>query len=173
MFIDDLRNCVTIYLRSASQTASCMRIQYASKRMHQLYKLYTTFVPLFDKKRGCFVPHFYVLPLICAGNGRIKYCSVFFAPFPLRLQTLRTFTGHQAFALQNGVAVQKAPQSFDCDTFCHLGFEHAALSPGVRLLHHKMALKGALSGIVAHLQRRRCTSTEYGTLARKDTTLSQ
>ena len=39
--------------------------------------------------------------------------------------------------------------------FC-LNYERAALSPGVRLLCRKMALKkdGTLSGIVAHLQGR-------------------
>ena len=61
------------------------------------------------------------------------------------------------------------PQSFDCDTFCCLGFERTALSPGVRLLSSKLALKEdtALSGIAAHLQGRRHNFTDYDALVRK------
>ena len=48
------------------------------------------------------------------------------------------------------------PNVLQFGAFFRLGFECTALSPGIRLLHRKMALKedSALSGIVAHLQGR-------------------
>ena len=70
--------------------------------------------------------------------------------------------------LQNGVAAQKSQQSKNCSTFYYLSFEWTALSLGIRLLPHKMALKedSTLSGFVAHCK-------EDSVLVRKDGTLSQ
>ena len=47
--------------------------------MQQFVKIVHHFcATFFYKKRGCFVPHFYSLPLICAGSAEMQYCSAFY-----------------------------------------------------------------------------------------------
>ena len=98
------------------------------------------FVPLIDKKRGCFAPHFYGLPLICVGSVEIRYCGTFCitrrnsAPFPCR-----SFIGRQAF-LPQGLR-----RTFgNCGTLSEI----AAHLQGRQ---HTFADYSTLSGIAAHL----------------------
>ena len=61
-------------------------------------------VPLFDRKRGCFVPHFYSLPLDLCRKRR------------------------------NPVLWHFLPNMLQFSAFFRLSFEHASLSPNITLL---------------------------------------
>ena len=74
--------------------------------------LHSTICKLFDKKRGCFAPHFYGLSLICAESSGILYYGALY----LNASQLGSFSAYcfERAALSSGVWLLRRKKTTHC-----------------------------------------------------------